>query len=50
MYRISPSAKAIKHKRAFLNLFEQTNSHFINRFTPDEWEQFQEYLNRLELP
>jgi len=50
MYRISPSAKAIKHKGDLLNLFEQTNSHFINRFTPDEWEQFQEYLNRLELP
>lgn len=50
MYRIFPSAKAINNKGDLLNLFEQTNSHFINRFTPDEWKRFQEYLSRLELP
>jgi DNA-binding MarR family transcriptional regulator len=50
MYRIFPSAKAINSKGDFLSLFEQTNSHFVNRFAPDEWKRFQEYLSRLELP
>ena len=43
---LTPHGK--KHRRSIMRLFEETNQRFINRFSPQEWDQMQSYLSRLE--
>lgn len=43
---LTPYAK--QHKEPILNLFEETNQKFLNRFTSEEWDQMQGFLDRLE--
>ncbi len=46
--RIYMTAHALEQKTAVLNLFEETNQKFLNRFTTEEWLQMQDFLDRLE--
>ncbi len=46
--RIYLTPHANKHKESILNLYEGTNQKFLNRFTREEWEQMQSFLDRLE--
>ncbi|HOC76692.1 MAG TPA: MarR family transcriptional regulator [Deltaproteobacteria bacterium] len=43
---LTPHAK--KHRKPIMKLFEETNQHFLNRFTKQEWDQMQSFLCRLE--
>jgi len=46
--RIFLTSHAKKHQDSIMNLFEETNRNFLNRFTPQEWDQMQSFLSRLE--
>jgi len=46
--RIYLTDYACQHKEAILKLFEQTNQKFLGCFSPGEWRQMQEFLDRLE--
>jgi MarR family transcriptional regulator, organic hydroperoxide resistance regulator len=46
--RIYLTKNSIKYKAPILKLFEDTNRKFLSRFTPEEWDQMQSFLNRLE--
>lgn len=46
--RIYLTPKAEKHRQGILNLFERTNHKFLDCFTPEEWQQMQGFLDRLD--
>ncbi|MDY6903807.1 MAG: MarR family transcriptional regulator [Thermodesulfobacteriota bacterium] len=46
--RIYLSDKGIKHRATFISLFNEINGSFIRRFTPNEWQQLQKLLLKLE--
>ncbi|MDD5475593.1 MAG: MarR family transcriptional regulator [Syntrophales bacterium] len=46
--RIYLTHHAKKHRKPIMELFEDTNQQFIDRFTPKEWDQMQSFLVRLE--
>lgn len=48
--RIYLTTFAKKQREAVLNLFEETNQKFLDRYNQDEWKQMQTFLNRLERP
>lgn len=43
---LTPHAK--ENKKPIMKLFEETNQQFLGRFSQQEWEQMQSFLNRLE--
>ena len=43
---LSPKAK--KHREKLISIFDEINGHFRNRFSADEWKQFQHFLGKLE--
>jgi DNA-binding MarR family transcriptional regulator len=45
--RIYLSEKAKEHRDSFIALFNEINGSFIQRFTPNEWEQLQKLLSKL---
>jgi len=36
------------HQKPIMELFEETDRLFLNRFTPQGWDQMQSFLARLE--
>lgn len=42
------TSHAKEHRESIMKLFEETNQKLINRFTPQEWDQMQSFLMRLE--
>ncbi len=46
--RIYLTPHANQYRESILNLFEETNQKFLNRFTREEWGQMQSFLDRLE--
>jgi len=46
--RIFLTPKARKLREPILKLFKETNQTYLNRFTPQEWDQLQSFLCRLE--
>ncbi len=46
--RIFLTPEARKHREPVLKLFKETNRTYLNRFTQQEWDQMQSFLNRLE--
>jgi DNA-binding MarR family transcriptional regulator len=46
--RIYLSDKGIKHRAAFISLFNEINGSFLRRFTTKEWQQLQKLLSKLE--
>jgi MarR family transcriptional regulator, organic hydroperoxide resistance regulator len=46
--RIQLTPKALQEREAIMSIFEDTNSQFIQRFSPEEWALFQGFLKRLE--
>jgi len=43
---LTPHAK--ENKEPIMKLFEKTNQQFLGRFSQQEWDQMQSFLNRLE--
>ena len=43
---LSPKAK--KYREALISIFDEINGHFIDRFSVEEWKQFQNLLGKLE--
>ena len=46
--RIHLSSKAVKNRNSILSIFEEINSQFVNRYSKEEWRQFQSLLQKLE--
>ena len=46
--RIFLTPHARNKREEILKLFQETNQKFINCFTQEEWDQMQNYLNRLD--
>lgn len=46
--RIYLASRAQECKEPIMNLFEETNQLFLNRFSQEEWNQLQSFLLRLE--
>ncbi|MBW2607906.1 MAG: MarR family transcriptional regulator [Deltaproteobacteria bacterium] len=46
--RIHLSPKAEKNRNSILSIFDEINSQFVNRYSKEEWRQFQSLLQKLE--
>ncbi|MDY6792365.1 MAG: MarR family transcriptional regulator [Thermodesulfobacteriota bacterium] len=46
--RIHLSPKAEKNRNSILSIFGEINSQFVNRYSKEEWQQFQSLLQKLE--
>ena len=46
--RIHLSFKAEKNRNSILSIFDEINSQFVNRYSKEEWRQFQSLLQKLE--
>jgi len=46
--RIHLSSKAEKNRNSILLIFDEINSQFVNRYSKEEWRQFQSLLQKLE--
>jgi DNA-binding MarR family transcriptional regulator len=46
--RIHLTPKALQARETVLSIFAETNGQFLQRFSPEEWDQFQCFLRRLE--
>ena len=46
--RIHLSPKAVKNRNSILSVFKEINSQFVNRYSKEEWRQFQSLLQKLE--
>jgi len=42
------SPKAKKYRKTFISIFDEINGYFIDRFSVEEWKQFQNLLGKLE--
>ncbi len=45
--RIFLTPKAMEHRQDLLAVYDEVNGFFLQKFSPEEWQRFQEFLGRL---
>uniref|UniRef100_A0A832A2G1 MarR family transcriptional regulator n=1 Tax=Desulfacinum infernum TaxID=35837 RepID=A0A832A2G1_9BACT len=45
--RVFLTPKALEHRQALLAVYDEVNGFFLQKFSPEEWQRFQDFLNRL---